>query len=214
MINAGGETVTFVDDLGHVLTPTEMLLALVILVADTHPGAQIAIPVNVSQSAERLATERGATIVWTKVADRALMEAASRPGITFAGSIDGGAIWPDFLPAYDGTATLAHVLDLLAATGRKLSAVVADLPTVHLAHEEVPTPWERKGAVMRELVERQGNATVVLVDGVKVVGDDGWVLVLPDPERAITHVWAEAGDAAGAEALAAEYVEAILRIEA
>ncbi len=213
VINPGGETVTLVDDTGHVLTPTEMLLALVVLVADTLPGAQIAIPVNVSQSAERLATERGATIVWTKVADRALMEAASRPGISFAGSTDGGAIWPEFLPAFDGTATLAHVLDLLAATGRKLSTVVAALPAVHLAHEEVATPWERKGAVMRELVERRGSDPVVLVDGVKVLRDDGWVLVLPDPERAVTHVWAEGVDAAGAAALADEYVQAIMGID-
>ncbi|MFO7589299.1 MAG: sugar phosphate nucleotidyltransferase [Acidimicrobiia bacterium] len=209
VINPGGETVTLVDDLGHVLTPTEMLLALVILVADTNEGARIAVPVNVSQSAEQLATDRGATIVWTKVADRALMEAASQPGISFAGSIDGGAIWPDFLPAYDATATLAHVLDLLAATGRKLSSVVAQLPTVHLAHDEVPTPWERKGAVMRELVERQSGRPMVLVDGVKVIRDDGWVLVLPDPERAFTHVWAEAGDAAAAAALVDEYATAI-----
>jgi len=214
LINPGGETVTLVDDQGHVLTPTEMLLALVVLVADTHPGASIAVPVNVSQSAERLATERGATIVWTKVADRALMEAASRPGIAFAGSIAGGAIWPDFLPAYDATATLAHVLDLLAATKRTLSSVVAELPTVHLVHEEVPTPWERKGAVMRELVEAHAGRPVVLVDGVKVVRDDGWVLVLPDPERAFTHVWAEGADAEAAGALVAEAADAIRRVEA
>jgi mannose-1-phosphate guanylyltransferase/phosphomannomutase len=31
----------------------------------------------------------------------------------------------------------------------------------------------------------------VLVDGVKVIEDDGWELVLPDPEEPLTHVWAE-----------------------
>ena len=31
----------------------------------------------------------------------------------------------------------------------------------------------------------------MLVDGVKIVYPDGWALVLPDPELAITHVWAE-----------------------
>jgi len=50
-----------------------------------------------------------------------------------------------------------------------------------MAHESVATPWERKGAVMREMVERAGTRDVVLVDGVKVLHPDGWALVLPDP---------------------------------
>ena len=38
----------------------------------------------------------------------------------------------------------------------------------------------------------------MLVDGVKVMHDDGWVLALPDPEEPVTHVWAEAGTDADA----------------
>jgi mannose-1-phosphate guanylyltransferase/phosphomannomutase len=51
---------------------------------------------------------------------------------------------------------------------------------------------------MRELVERPPAGEVVLIDGVKVVGSDGWTLLVPDPEEPVTHVWAEAdsGDAA------------------
>jgi mannose-1-phosphate guanylyltransferase/phosphomannomutase len=45
----------------------------------------------------------------------------------------------------------------------------------------------------------------VLVDGVKVIEDDGWALVLPDPEEPLTHVWAEAPNDARAEARANEY---------
>ena len=33
---------------------------------------------------------------------------------------------------------------------------------------------------------------MLLVDGVKVIHDDGWALVFPDPEEPLTHVWAEA----------------------
>ena len=90
-----------------------------------------------------------------------------------------GFIWPDFLPAYDATATLVKLLDLLAVTGHKLSEIVATLPVVHIAHETVPTPWERKGAIMREMVERAKGRDVVLVDGVKILHPDGWALVLP-----------------------------------
>ena len=40
-------------------------------------------------------------------------------------------------------------------------------------------------------------------------GDD-WVLVIPDTVEPVTHLWAEAGDEAGATALADEY-EAVIR---
>ncbi len=123
-----------------------------------------------------------------------------------------GFIWPDFLPAYDATATLVKLLDLLAVTGHKLSEVVETLPVIHIAHETVPTPWERKGAVMREMVERAKGRDVVLVDGVKILHPDGWALVLPDPEEPIVHVWAEAGSDHEAFQLAAEYARRIAQI--
>ena len=43
----------------------------------------------------------------------------------------------------------------------------------------------------------------MLVDGVKILDDDGWALVLPDPEEPLTHVWAEAGSDHEARRLAA-----------
>ena len=55
---------------------------------------------------------------------------------------------------------------------------------------------------MRTLVERSQGRDLVLVDGVKVIEEDGWALVLPDPEEPVTHVWAEAPSAAQAEARA------------
>ena len=87
--------------------------------------------------------------------------------------------------------------------------MVASLPRVHIVHESVVTPWEQKGLVMRTLVERTKDREMVLVDGVKVLHDDGWALVLPDPEEPITHVWAEASSDAEARGLAQEYARRI-----
>ena len=51
---------------------------------------------------------------------------------------------------------------------------------------------------MRELIEHPPPGELVLIDGVKVSGPDGWTLVLPDPEDPVTHVWAEAASEAEA----------------
>ena len=53
---------------------------------------------------------------------------------------------------------------------------------MHLVHETVPTPWERKGAVMRELIEHPPPGELVLIDGVKVVNPDGWASCCPTPK--------------------------------
>ena len=91
----------------------------------------------------------------------------------------------------------------------RLSELVAELPDRHLVRESVVTPWEQKGTVMRTLMERSGDREVVLVDGVKVRHDGGWVLAWPDPEEPVTNVWAEADSDLAARHLAEEYVRRI-----
>jgi mannose-1-phosphate guanylyltransferase/phosphomannomutase len=208
VIDPDGEIATVVDDRGRVLASWQLLLAIVAMIARTDPGARVAVPVSVTRRVEDLLGGQDA-VERTKLWGSALAEVAATEPVRFAGRTDGGCIWPDFLPAYDASATMLKLLDLLAADGRPLSAVVDALPSVHLVHETVVTPWERKGTVMREVMERAGQRELSLVDGVKIVEDGTWALVLPDPEEALTHVWAEAHSDEGAEALAQRYVTQI-----
>jgi phosphomannomutase len=65
---------------------------------------------------------------------------------------------------------------------------------------------------MRSLVERADPARLVLIDGVKVLFDDGWVMALPDPGDPITHVWAEAASESAARGRAQEYGRRIAQL--
>ncbi len=206
VIDPDGEHVTFIDDSGHVLTDDEALFSLLHLVCATSPGpVKVAVPVAVSQEIERLAQEQGAEIVWTKLSTPHIMEVAAGGDIAFAATQMGGFIFPNFLPACDATATLVHLLGLLADSGLRLSKVVDQAPRPHVAHGTVSTPWEHKGLVMRTMVETSSSDQLVLVDGVKIVREDGWVLILPDPEDPLTHVWAEAGTEEEAAARVQDY---------
>ncbi len=209
VIDPDGERITLIDDEGHVLSNDESLLALLTLVTSTTDKANVALPVAVSQEAERIAEEAGARITWTKLSTPHLMDVAASDGVDLAASQEGGFIFPRFLPAYDATATFVNVLELLARSGLRLSKIVAGLPRINIVHDSVVTPWEQKGLVMRTLVERIKDREMVMVDGVKILHDDGWVLVLPDPEEPITHIWAESGSDAEARTLAQEYARRI-----
>ncbi len=205
VIDPGGERITLVDDEGRVLSDNEALLLLLELVVNANPGAKVALPVAVPSVAEQICASAGAEIVWTKLSAAHLMEVASSGEVSFAASQLGGFIFPGFLAAFDAVATLVHLLALLAATGDRLSKLTAAISPVHIAHEEVVTPWEQKGTVMRTAVERSKGKPVVLVDGVKLPEPDGWTLVLPDPEEPLTHVWAEASSDAAARGRAQEH---------
>jgi mannose-1-phosphate guanylyltransferase/phosphomannomutase len=203
VIAPGGERLTLVDDEGRVLEDAEALVLLVDLVTSRARARQVALPVAAPSAAERACRANGAEVVWAKLAASHLMEVSSDRQTDFAGSLEGGFIFPRFLPAFDAVATVAHLLDLLAEPEdgtHRLSRWSSRVPPIWIAHEEVVTPWEQKGTVMRSLVERLAGRELVLVDGVKVLDAEGWTLVVPDPEEPVTHVWVEAASEEAARA--------------
>jgi mannose-1-phosphate guanylyltransferase/phosphomannomutase len=206
VIAPDGEVATMIDDQGRTLSHPRALLALSVLLAERKPGVRIAVPISTSAHLDRLVSERGGTVVHTQLSHASLLEAARTENVALAADGAGGYAWPDFLPALDATATLVHILDVLAASPRTLSHVVDEVPEPAVVHDVVDTPWDRKGAVMRSLVESANRDEVVLVDGVKITVGDGWVLVVPDPEGPSTHVWAEGPSEEAARRLAAVYV--------
>jgi mannose-1-phosphate guanylyltransferase/phosphomannomutase len=209
VIDPSGERLTLTDEEGYILSNVEALLSFIHLLPAKILGDKIALPVSITQAAADIAARHGTSIRWTKMSNAALMDAATEPGVGFAGNQRGEFILPGFMPGFDAAAAFVKILDLLAFHRRRLSEIVALLPKVHLVHETVVTPWEQKGAVMRSLVEQSKGRDVELVDGIKVAHEGGWALALPDPEEPFTHVWAEAGSDADARRLAQEYARRI-----
>ena len=126
VIDPDGETrQSIVDDTGHVLEPEERCSRSCSLVE--RGGARRAASRCRSTSPARSSGSLGEPARWSRTRScraPSLMEAAAARTSTFAGTPDGGCIWPDFLPAYDAAVTLVKLLDLLAAVDRPLSTVV------------------------------------------------------------------------------------------
>lgn len=214
LIDATGERVRLIDSAGRILDGRTALLAFVSLVASTGPGSHVALPVATSRVAETIVSGRGGQVIWTPISPAALMAAADRKQIAFAGDEGGGYVFPAFMPAYDGMMALLKLLEYLGAAGTSLRDVVDGLPPAHIARQDVPTPWEAKGTVMRRLIERLDRERVVTIDGVKAYRGEDWVLVVPHPQEPVVRVWAEAGSPESAHALAAEFAGLVEELKA
>ncbi len=211
VIDAGGERLRLIDGTGRVLSHDEALMVFIELLTAAGPAGRIALPVTASDRAERLCAARGVEVVPAPLSPAGFLEAAAGGGVSFAADRRGGYVFPGFLPAFDAAAALARLVSLLGHGSATLAGIAAATPPMPIVHEEVATPFEHKGLVMRTLMEQltEEGADLVLVDGIKVVSEKGWVLVVPDPEDPVTHVWAEGADRASSDDLAAASVDRI-----
>jgi len=133
------------------------------------------------------------------------------PGLILGGDGRGGFVVPEVGTAVDPFAAFARLLGLVARTQLTLSRIDARIPQAYVIRRDVPTPWAHKGQVMRAVLEAAGDQPVDTLEGVRVVQDDGWALVLPDPAEAMTRVWAEGPTATDARELLDAWTDVVER---
>ncbi|RAY11112.1 mannose-1-phosphate guanyltransferase [Actinomadura craniellae] len=207
-----GERISLVDENGTPIDDDRALLVVLDLIAAERCGGRVALPVTTTRVAEQVCRFHGVRVEWTSTSQDVLTKAAAAPDIIFAADGRGGFVLPEFSSTIDGIAAFVRLLGLVARTRLTLSQIEQRIPDAHLLRRSVPTPWAAKGSVMRHVVEAAGERTVDTTDGVRVVeGDGSWVLVLPDPSEAVTHLWAEGSGGDAAQILLERWAEVVER---
>ena len=201
-----GERIQLVDDKGAMVSDDRALLVVLDLIAAERRAGRVALPVTTTRVAEQVCRFHGVEVGWTPTSLHGLTEATAADDVIFGADGRGGFVVPEFSRTLDGIAAFARLLGLVARTRLTLSQIDARIPRAHLLKRSMPTPWAAKGSVMRTVVEAAAGRVIDTTDGVRVVEPDGgWVLVLPDPAEAVTHLWAEGADADAAQALLDEW---------
>ena len=207
-----GERIALVDDKGSMVSDDRALLVVLDLIAAEKRGGRVALPVTTTRVAEEVSAFHSVDVVWTPTSLHGLYEAAAGPDVIFAADGKGGFIVPGFSPSIDGIAAFTQLLGLVARTRLTLSQIDARIPGANLLKRSLPTPWAAKGMVMRTVVEAAGDKPLDTTDGVRVIeADRGWILVLPDPSEAVTHLWAEGSDVDTAQSLLDEWAAVVER---
>lgn len=210
--DADAERVRLVTPKGRALDGDTALHALVELWCTTDDsGRPLAVPLQASHVVERIAGAHGRTVVRPGRSRRALAKLALDGVVGFAGSTTGGYIFADFIPAYDGVLSLGMIVRMLDAHEATMDDIVDSLPQFFKREIPVFCPIERKGAVMRAVTEAATPLNADFTEGVRVLLDDGWVLVLPHASEPLVSIYAEGGNAESADAAAAEWKSIVVR---
>ena len=211
VFDAAAERLFLVDETGREVPVEQTLLLFLSLIGTSGQTGKVAFPVTVTSQVDTLVDGR-LEIVRTPNSLADLTRAAAGEDVVFAGAVGGGYVFPEFLPAYDGVASLAKLLELLAGVRTPISKLVADLPRPTLIHRQLACPWTRKGLVMRLLNERLAGRDLDLTDGIKLLSERGWAQVLPDPDEPLLHLYAEGATEAESNELEQEVRELVEEI--
>jgi mannose-1-phosphate guanylyltransferase/phosphomannomutase len=201
-----GERLSLVDETGRPFDHGRALLVMLDLVAAERRGGVVALPSHTTRVADQVTAYHGVEVQRNGASTASLSRLAQRPDLIFAGDGQGGFIVPEMGPTVDAIAAFVRLVGLVARTKMRLSAIDHRIPKAHVARAAVPTPWARRGAAMRTIVEAAGSHVVETDEGVQIRhGDDGWALAVPDDVEAVIRLWVEAGTDRAAEELLARW---------
>jgi len=210
LLDSGAERVYLVDEQGQIMDEDLALAAVSLLVMKSRKVKELAVPVTSSRSIEELAEKYQVKVKRSRIDNRSLIEEAAGETVAFVASRRGGYIFPDFQPAFDAMLSITKILELMAVTGSKMGSLVAEIPQSHMVKKNIPCPWSKKGQVLRTLMEQTKDHTEKqFIDGIKLFYGRDWVQVLPDPNRELFHINAEADDQNRAQELVNEYTRKI-----
>jgi mannose-1-phosphate guanylyltransferase/phosphomannomutase len=205
LFDPGAEKLSVVDEQGEFIHSDLLLLIVTSLFLRCTQARKIAVPIVASMGVEEIAQEYGVKVIRVRNDHLAMMDALSDLGVDFVGGTRGGFIFPGFQLGADAMFDVAKILELLAKNGRSLGKLRTESDKFFMLRRSVPCSWGKKGQVMRKLLKYTENLNRQLIDGVRVIADDSWVLLTPDRRKATFHLYAEAKDKAKAEALLNEY---------
>jgi phosphomannomutase / phosphoglucomutase len=171
-----------------------------------HGGGLVVTPVTGTQAVEDVVKPLGGEVLYTRVGSPTVSRAMKDRSAVFGGEENGGLLFPEFQLARDGAMTAAAMLDYLAREDLSLRDAFRGLPEYTMVKLKVDCPSERRAAVLTEIAKgyQGGPGEIVTIDGVKVFGPDGWVLLRPSGTEPILRIFAESRDPAKARRLAEE----------
>jgi mannose-1-phosphate guanylyltransferase/phosphomannomutase len=207
ILNASAEKILVIDGSGKFFDHQQLMIAISQLALETYHFKKFAVPVDANIYIENICKRHECELIYTSSDHQGMMNAVINQKVPFAAGTRGGFIFSHFQTTSDGMYNIAKILEMLALSGKTLQEIFAQLPPIHIRKTAVPCPWDKKGQVMRNIIKKTEGQKRMLIDGVRLVLDQGAVLFVPDKEKAYFHIQTDASTAELSEKLLKDYVE-------
>jgi phosphomannomutase len=193
-----GEEYTLALCLDHVLRQT--------------PGP-VVINCATSRMSQDLAEKYQVPITVAAVGEANVVDAMLAQKAVFGGEGNGGPIDPRVGYVRDSFVGMALILDAMAARGKSLSELVAELPRYEIVKSTVSLAREKIPAALQALEKLFASARINRMDGLRLDFDErkAWLLVRASNTEPIVRCIAEAGTREEAQRLCDEAAKIALK---
>ena len=206
-----GDTVRIVDEAGEMLSGDESLALVTEVMMHLQPG-NVAVPLSSSGLIENIVERYGYKVKRLRTEPRALMEAVGSKAVSFAGNDAGEFITSSELPFPDGLLAAAKIVEYVARTDAKIHKIRQEIYQPRTARGVVMVPWNERGRIMRRLATDYGEKRVETLEGIKILVDEGWVLINPSTDEPVFEIVAESVNAQSATSMLQEFQNRVSEI--
>jgi phosphomannomutase/phosphoglucomutase len=203
----------FIDENGEVYWGDKTFALIAKYFWRENPHAKIVTPVSSSTLIKDVADANKGEIVWTKVGSVTVSQTMKELKAKLGGEENGGVFYGPHQAVRDGAMTTALILEIMAKTGEKLSALISEQPQYFLEKGKVECPEDKKEKVLEKLLEQVKGLNISTIDGVKIWFEDkSAILVRPSGTEPIYRLYAEAKNQEKALKLVEDYSSKLKKI--
>lgn len=192
-LDPDGDRLALVDDTGHPMTEDMTLPLAIDYVLRGTPGSVVA---NYSTSlwVDVVAERHGAAVHRAPVGEANVVEIMQKTNAIVGGEGNGGVILPAVHLGRDAPVAMALILALLAAEGRPISSLAADLPRYVMKKEKFALEGGSPAKPLGDVSTLFGDGAVDRTDGVYIRWADGFLHVRKSGTEPIVRVIGESAD--------------------
>jgi phosphomannomutase/phosphoglucomutase len=202
-----------VDEQGNILWGDQLLMIYAREILAKGPAA-VVFEVKCSQNLARDIERHGGRPVMWKTGHSLIKEKMKTEHAAIAGEMSGHIFFADDYFGFDDAVFASlRLLRILAASGKPLSALLADVPKTFSTPEiRVDCPEERKFGVVAALAQEfAAGREVIDIDGVRVNYTDGWGLLRASNTQPVLVMRFESTSPEGLARIRAEFTAALAR---
>lgn len=203
ILDPDADRLAIIDETGRYIGE-ELTLALAVRQRLAETKGPIVINMSTSRVCEDLAEAAGCGCHRSAVGEANVVAKMREVGAVIGGEGNGGVIDPRVGFVRDPFIGMGLVLNLMADTGKRLSELVAELPSYAIVKDKYQVERGRLPDLFTTMTDRWPEARVETLDGLRLDWDKKWVHVRPSNTEPIVRVIAEAPTAAEAERLCKE----------